>query len=100
MELAAAMTEITGLGSEFNPPGVKRGGDEYSALLHKVKICLKNPDFKSITRDQLAVHLFLRDADTSMAKIATQFLQVDPKDQSMADFRTTLRQTKKLRDSL
>ena len=29
-----------------------------------------------------------------MAKIATEFLQLDPKDQSMADFRTTLSRQK------
>ena len=56
-------------------------------------MALDNADFKSMTRDQLAVHLVLRDADASMAKIATEFLQLDPNDQSMADFRTKLRQT-------
>ena len=82
MELAAVMTEITRLGSEFNPLharrseafAVKRGRDEHSAFLHKVEMALDNAHFKSMTRDRLAVHL-------------------DPKDQSMADFRTTLRQT-------
>ena len=58
-------------------------------------MALDKADFKSKTRDQLAVHLFLRDADAdaSMAKIATEILQLDPNDQSMADFRTKLRQT-------
>ena len=65
------MTEITQLGSELNPLharrlealGVKRGGEEPSAFLLKIEMCLDNDDFKSMTRDQLAVHLFFRDAD-------------------------------------
>ena len=101
MELAAVMTEITQLGSESNPLharrldgfAVRRGRDEHSGFLHKVEMCLYNADFKSMTRYQLAVHLFLRDADASMAKNTTEFLQLDPKDQSMVDFRTALRQT-------
>ena len=87
MELAAVMTEIIGMGSEFNPLhvrrleafGVKRGRDEHLAFLHKVEFCLDNADFKSMKRDQLAVHLFLRDADASMARIATEFLQLSIK---------------------
>ena len=35
------------------------------------------------------------DADSSMVKIATEFVHLDPTDQSMADFRTKLRQTEK-----
>ena len=101
MKLSAVITEITRLGSEFNPLharrleafGVKRGRDEHSAFVHKVEMCLNNADFKSMTRDQLDVYLFLRDADASMAKIATKFLQLDPMDQSMADFKTPLRET-------
>ena len=98
MELATVMTEIMRLGSEFNARRLeafilKRGGDEHSAFLHKVKMCLDNADFKSMTRNELTVHLFLRDAEATMAKMATEFLQLDPKDQSMADLRTTLRQT-------
>ena len=46
-----------------------------------------------MTRDQLTVYLFLRDADASMTEIATEFPELNPKDQSMANFRTTLRQT-------
>ena len=101
MKLSAVITEITRLGSEFNPLharrleafGVKRGRDEHSAFVHKVEMCLNNADFKSMTRNELTVHLFLRDAEATMAKMATEFLQLDPKDQSMADLQTTLRQT-------
>ena len=83
MESATVMTEIMRLGSEFNARRLeafvlKRGGDEHSAFLHKVKMCLDNADFRSMTRNQLAVHLFLRYTDASMAKIATEFLQLDP----------------------
>ena len=68
---------------------VKSGRDEHSAFLHKVEMALDDADFKSMTKDQLLVHLFLRDADASI----TKFFQLDPKEQSMEDFRTTLRQT-------
>ena len=55
MKLSAVITEITRLGSEFNPLharrmeafGVKRGRDEHSAFLHKVKMCLDKADLKA-----------------------------------------------------
>ena len=50
-----SMTEITQLSSELNPLharrmeafGVKRGRDEHSAFLHKLKMCLDNADLKA-----------------------------------------------------
>ena len=59
MELAKVMTEITQLGSEFNPLharrseafAVKRGRNEHSAFLHKVEMALDNADFKSMPRE-------------------------------------------------
>ena len=59
---------------DWKPLLCERGGDEYLAFLHKVEMCLDNANFKRMTRDQLAVHLFLRYTDASMAKIATEFL--------------------------
>ena len=58
MELAAVMTEMRRLSSEFNPLhsrtleafGVKRGGDKHPAFLHKVDMRLDNADFKSMKR--------------------------------------------------
>ena len=54
---------------------------------------LDNSDFKGMTKVQLAIHLFLLQAYPTMAKQVIEFLQLEKKDQCMADFRKTLKPT-------
>ena len=58
----------------------QRGDTSASNQVSVATTCqpLDNADFTSMTRDQLAVHLFLQDTDSSMAKIATEFLLLEP----------------------
>ena len=50
----------------------KRGSDRHSDLLEKIVEQYSVIDFDKMSGDELIIHLFIRDADPQMSKIATQ----------------------------
>ena len=60
-------------------------------FLHRLELAVDTMDYNSMTRDELVLHLFLSQSDSTMGKQAAEFLQLPQGTQSMAEFRTAVR---------
>ena len=54
-----------------------RGSDKHSNFLEKIVENYSAIEFEQMTGEELQIHLFIRDADPQMSKIATEILEKD-----------------------
>ena len=55
----------------------KRGSDKHTDFLEKIVENYSVVEFEQMTGEELMIHLFIRDADPQMRKLATEILQTE-----------------------